>query len=82
MLSNTPPPSPDELRQHFSATYFPLRLALAALAFVFPVFLYLWAKLVHGLPLQPSMSAYFFAADATQCADFPMRTFFAAGLRA
>jgi len=76
MLSNTPPPSPDALREHFSATYFSLRLGLATLAFVFPVFLYLWAKLVHGLPLQPSMSAYFFAADATHCADFPMRTFF------
>jgi hypothetical protein len=86
-LNNEPPP-PDarDLWRHFSETYFSLRLGLAVLAFAFPAVLYFWGRFVHDLPLQPSMSAYFFAARATaeagamQCAAFPMRTFFVGGL--
>lgn len=87
-LMNNEPPSPaaHDLWRHFSETYFSLRLGLAVLAFAFPAFLYFWGRFVHDLPLQPSMSAYFFAARASaeagamQCAEFPMRTFFVGGL--
>lgn len=74
MLSNTPPYR--ELSQHFSDTYFSLRIGLSLLAFALPIVLYLYGKFRHGLDLQPSMSAYFWAATKDQCATFPMRTIF------
>jgi hypothetical protein len=87
LMNNQPPPADAQaLWQHFSETYFSLRFGLAVLAFAFPVWLYFWGRFVHDLPLQPSMSAYFFAARASaeagaaQCAEFPMRTFFVGGL--
>jgi hypothetical protein len=87
LMNNQPPPADAQaLWRHFSETYFPLRFGLAVLAFAFPAFLYFWGRFVHDLPLQPSMSAYFFAARASaeagaaQCAEFPMRTFFVGGL--
>lgn len=87
LMDNRPPPAnAQDLWRHFAETYFSLRFGLALLAFAFPVWLYLWGRVVHGLPLQPSMSAYFFAARASadsggmQCAEFPMRTFFVGGL--
>ena len=77
MLSNASPPKHSrELWKHFSDTYFSLRVGLAVLAFALPFVLYLWGKWVHGLDLQPSMSAYFWAAARDQCATFPMRTIF------
>ena len=77
MLSNTPPPKDSrELWKHFSDTYFSLRLGLISLAFAMPFVLYLYGKFGHGLDLQPSMSAYFWAAATDQCATFPMRTIF------
>ena len=77
MLSNTPPPKDSrELWKHFSDTYFSLRVGLALLAFAMPFVLYLYGKFRHGLDLQPSMSAYFWAAATDQCATFPMRTIF------
>lgn len=75
--SNTPPPKDSrELWKHFSDTYFSLRMGLALLAFAMPFVLYLYGKFRHGLDLQPSMSAYFWAAAKDQCATFPMRTIF------
>lgn len=77
MLSNTPPPRDSrEIWKHFSDTYFSLRMGLALLAFAMPFVLYLYGKFRHGLDLQPSMSAYFWAAKDGQCATFPMRTIF------
>jgi len=77
MLDNMPPANePRVLWAHFSQTYFSLRLGLAVLAFAFPAVLYFYGKLVHGIDLQPSMSAYFWAARDGQCAAFPMRTAF------
>lgn len=77
MLSNTPPPEDSrELWKHFSDTYFSLRAGLALLGFALPFVLYLYGKWGHGLDLQPSMSAYFWAAAKDQCATFPMRTIF------
>jgi hypothetical protein len=78
MLSdNTPPPEDSrELWKHFSDTYFSLRIGLAILGFAMPFVLYLYGQFGHGLDLQPSMSAYFWAAETGQCATFPMRTIF------
>jgi len=53
-----------------------LRAGLCLLAFTMPFVLYLYGKFRHGLDLQPSMSAYFWAATRDQCATFPMRTIF------
>jgi len=76
MPSNTPPRDLRDLQKHFSDTYFSLRTGLALLAFAIPFVLYLYGKFRHGLDLQPSMSAYFWAAAGGQCATFPMRTIF------
>jgi hypothetical protein len=77
MLSNTPPQESGELLKHFSDTYFSLRTVLAGLAFAMPFVLYFYGKLRHGLDLQPSMSAYFWAAAVeAHCGAFPMRTIF------
>jgi hypothetical protein len=78
VLSNNPPAQDSrELSRHFSATYFSLRVALAALAFALPLVLWLYGKYAYGLDLRASMSAYFWAAaDGSQCASFPMRTLF------
>lgn len=77
MPSNEPPPHDSrELSRHFSDTYFSLRFGLAALAFAMPVVMYAYGKFRHGLDLQPSLSAYFWAAAGDQCATFPMRTLF------
>jgi hypothetical protein len=74
---NMPPPRlARALWQHFSKTYLSIRLGLAALAFAFPILLWTWGRFIHGLPLQPSMSSYFWAASAEHCASFPMRTVF------
>lgn len=74
-LSNAAPSTKWELLEHYGKTYFSLRLVLMTLAFAFPVLLYGIGKL-RELDLQPSMSAYFFAATAEHCATFPMRTIF------
>ena len=77
ILSNNPPPRDSrQLAKHFSDTYFALRSGLALLALAMPFVLYLYGKYGHGLELQPSMSAYFWAAAEGQCATFPMRTIF------
>ena len=76
-IANTPPPkNAQALWNHYSDTYFSLRMGLAVLAFAFPAVLYGIGKFGFGLDLQPSMSAYFFTATAQQCASFPMRTLF------
>jgi len=76
-LSNVPPPKDTKtLFKNFADTYFSLRAGLVVLAFSMPLVLYGYGKLRHGLDLQPSMSRYFWAAAADQCAAFPMRTVF------
>jgi hypothetical protein len=64
------------LDDHMFRTYLTLRWGLAIIAFAFPLALYTIGKWYYGLPLQSSMSAYFFAADSSMCATFPMRTWF------
>ncbi len=76
-LSNVPPPKdPKVLWKNFSDTYFSLRMGLVLLAFAMPLALYGYGKIRYGLDLQPSMSRYFWAVAADQCASFPMRTIF------
>lgn len=69
-------PSASALRGHFYGTYFSLRIGLALLAFTLPITLYFAGSFFYGLPLQASLSAYFYAAAEGQCATFPMRTIF------
>ena len=64
----------DSLADYAGGTYFALRMGLAVLAFTLPVVLYWVAKQLYGLPLQSSLSAYYYAAIEEQCATFPMRT--------
>jgi cytochrome b561 len=67
---------PHPIRGHVFATYVSLRWGLVILAVLFPLALYAIGKWGYGLDLQPSMSAYYFAADQSMCATFPMRTIF------
>lgn len=67
---------PNPIREHVFETYVSLRRGMWILAAAFPLGLYLIGKTVYGLDLQPSMSAYFFAADQSMCATFQMRTIF------
>ncbi len=69
MLSNTPPTrDPGAFQEYFSDIYMALRAGIFLLAFTLPFVLYLYGKFYHGLDLQPSMSAYFWAAAKDQCA--------------
>lgn len=54
----------DQMQDHIFHTYISMRYGMAVLSFVFPVLLYILGG-VKGLPLQESMSAYYFA---TPCA--------------
>jgi hypothetical protein len=55
--------APAELRKHVEGTYFNLRIGMAVIAFAFPILLYAGAKLIRGVPLQDSMSAYYHAGN-------------------
>lgn len=77
LSNNSPEKDSRELWNHFSDTYFSLRLALALFALSLPFVLWLYGEYVHGLDLRASMSGYFWAAaKGSQCALFPMRTIF------
>src|SRR5262247_1402328 len=52
---------PKDLQQHVLGTYFDLRTGIWVLGFALPLFLWLVGKAVH-IPLQPSISDYYFAA--------------------
>jgi hypothetical protein len=68
---------PPDLQKHIYATYFSLRMGLAALAFAFPVLL-VAIGLRYGLSMQGSMSAYYFAFEpiTSDIRAFPMRGWF------
>ncbi len=51
----------DALQQHMASTYHNLRWALAIISFTFPLFLYGIGRLWYNIPLQNSISAYYFA---------------------
>lgn len=46
---------------NITQTYFALRLALALISFALPIVLYGSAHVLTGLPLQPSLSAYYYS---------------------
>jgi hypothetical protein len=63
--------TPIELQEYISRTYFQLRTGLCILAFLFPILLF-GVGLFNDIPLQGSMSAYYYAF-APQ--DSPLRIF-------
>jgi len=73
----TQPMTPSEIQENISKTYFWLRAGLCALAFVFPILL-LGIGLWKDIPLQGSMSAYYFAfaPESSELRDFPGRAVF------
>jgi hypothetical protein len=54
---------PDELASHITKTYLSLRRGIIILAVCFPLILWIGGKLWAHLPLQDSMSAYYFAGS-------------------
>lgn len=70
-------PNSSKLQSHVFSTYITLRYGMAILAMVFPLFLYAYGNLFHGLPLQDSMSAYYWAPDP---GSSPVRVWFIGGL--
>lgn len=70
----------DELQKHIFGTYVTLRRGMAIMATLFPFLLYI-AGLFHNIPLQDSMSAYYWATvtQATKecvCTVAPSRDWF------
>jgi hypothetical protein len=55
------PIRPDELQAHILSTYFTLRLGIVVASAVLPPVLYFGGRYLGGLPLQPSISDYYFA---------------------
>lgn len=70
------PQRPLSIHDHVFSTYITLRYGMAWLALLFPVLLYVVGKLVFGIGLQDSMSAYYFASAADDPHAYPMRTWF------
>lgn len=59
--------------QHILGTYDDIRVGMGFLALLFPPVL-VWVGWVEGVPLQPSMSAYYFAGvEGPGCVFFPVR---------
>jgi hypothetical protein len=55
------------IEKQIKATYFSLRVTLAVIAFVFPLMLWVGARLSQGIHLRDSMSAYYWAAPGQVC---------------
>jgi len=78
-FSLTPPPvvTPEDLRRHVSGTYKSLRNSLGLISFGFPLFLWIGGELWYRIPLQGSISAYYYApCDGNQSGEAPLRTWF------
>src|SRR5688572_11739709 len=65
----------DPLSDHIRATYFSLRRGMVIFSFGFPLLLW-WGGAFLGIPLQDSMSDYYFAERAGRPDSFPLRTWF------
>jgi hypothetical protein len=77
MLSVTSPPEePNELQLHIASTYFAMRGGLAFVAIGLPIVLAVGGWLYADLPLQGSLSQYYWAAAAERS----MRSWFVGGL--
>jgi hypothetical protein len=61
----------ERLQQHVASTYRNLRFVLVAIGFALPPFLYLVGRFWYGIPLQGSMSAYYWAESS---ANGPIRS--------
>jgi hypothetical protein len=61
------------LLKHVFDSYYWLRFGMAITAFLFPPLLWAWGKFLFGLPLQGSMSAYYWASIE---GDPPVRVWF------
>ncbi|HLL47623.1 MAG TPA: hypothetical protein VK399_12985 [Longimicrobiaceae bacterium] len=68
--------SRESLHDHVFGTYITLRRGMAIMAAAFPLLLWIVGWLAHGIDLQSSMSAYYFAAPTPDSDAFPMRTWF------
>ncbi|HEX8274650.1 MAG TPA: hypothetical protein VF615_18610 [Longimicrobiaceae bacterium] len=66
----------ESLHDHVFGTYITLRRGMAIMAFAFPLLLWLVGRLLYGISLQNSMSAYYFAVPTPGSDAFPMRTWF------
>jgi hypothetical protein len=65
----------DELRRHIFSTYFWLRRGMLLIALAFPPLLII-GGLLHSVPFQGSMSAYYWAPPTPEGGDPPMRVWF------
>jgi hypothetical protein len=61
---------PVKLEEHVEATYFTLRSGIAILGFALPILLPVGAKIARDVPLQPSLSAYYFAGAGAMRNEF------------
>ncbi len=65
------------LLEHIYDSYNWLRIGMAVTAFAFPPLLWAWGKFLYGLPLQGSMSAYYWASPGGDPpVDPPVRVWF------
>lgn len=65
----------DPLSDHMRATYFSVRRGMVVFSFFFPLLLW-WGGASVGIPLQDSMSDYYFAERPGRPDAFPLRTWF------
>jgi len=66
-----------KLLEHIYDSYNWLRIGMAVTAFAFPFLLWAWGKYLFGLPLQGSMSAYYWASpEGDPPVDPPVRIWF------
>ncbi|MEW5928751.1 MAG: hypothetical protein AB1941_14885 [Gemmatimonadota bacterium] len=66
----------ESLHDHVFGTYITLRRGMAIMAAAFPLLLWILGRLLYGIDLQGSMSAYYFAVSTPGSDAFPMRTWF------
>jgi len=59
--------APEQLQQHILSTYLDIRRGIAIIGIIFPFLLWIGGRVRYGLPLQDSMSAYYYT---------PMRDWF------
>jgi hypothetical protein len=64
----------DELQEHMISTYTYLRLGLGGIALILPLFLWFVGLGWYGIPLQGSLSAYYFASPEQALVPEPVRT--------
>ncbi len=65
-----------KLQAHVFGSYWSMRYGLAALAFVYPPFMYLVGRFIYGIEVVPSISQYYFLDASASAPTYPMRTWF------